>query len=460
MATTTLQNLRRELATYLGYSEQLGKDGSAWTTTSNIGSSATIISTELRDYGFDDIGAAGTGDDSFENWWIITLGSNNSQTVRRVKAYDASVGQLTLTGTNLSAESSSTDFEIHKYSPSLLRELLNTARVQVFPLLYQPLTKSLYSSRGQSRYEVPSSIVGRPVSVYLEEGLHADFENNVLSNADFETFASSAFTSWTTTTLDIAQEESSVNPYNVAVHEGSSAAQCTSQTGSQGILAQTLSSASDYSGQRLNLSVWVYCLTASVVSTRIYLNSSETLGTANDGGLHTGTGWELLTATVDAPVTVSSLTAGVSVVSTATDNTEFYVDDAILTIGPVGVPSARPELLQNWEWVPMQEGTNTRNHLVFPYEIPQNRKIRVEGRGYLSSVSGESDVMEIGKPQTDLLYAYAANELYRRTGQSTPDSEGRYDLSRQGMALADMERLEVHAMKSPRRRLNIPDWGI
>ena len=168
MATTTLQNLRRELAAYLGYSEQLGKDGSAWTTTSNIGSSATIISTELRDYGFDDIGAAGTGDDSFENWWVITLGSNNSQTIRRVKAYDASVGQLTLTGTNLSAESSSTDFEIHKYSPRLLRELLNTARVQVFPLLYQPLTKSLYSSRGQSRYEVPSSIVGRPVSVYVE----------------------------------------------------------------------------------------------------------------------------------------------------------------------------------------------------------------------------------------------------------------------------------------------------
>ena len=251
-----------------------------------------------------------------------------------------------------------------------------------------------------------------------------------------------------------------MNPYNVAVHEGSSAAQCTSQTGSQGILAQTLSSASDYSGQRLNLSVWVYCLTASVVSTRIYLNSSETLGTANDGGLHTGTGWELLTATVDAPVTVSSLTAGVSIVSTATDNTEFYVDDAILTVGPVGVPSAKPELLMNWEWVPMQEGTNTRNHLVFPYEIPQNRKIRVEGRGYLSSVSGESDVMEIGKPQTDLLYAYAANELYRRTGQSTPDAEGRYDLSRQGMALADMERLVVHALRSARRRLGIPDWGV
>ena len=54
MPSTTWQNLRREFAAYLGYSEIMGKDGEAWTTTRNIGASTTITSTELRDYGMDD----------------------------------------------------------------------------------------------------------------------------------------------------------------------------------------------------------------------------------------------------------------------------------------------------------------------------------------------------------------------------------------------------------------------
>ena len=100
MATTTLQNLRRQFGAYLGYGEQLGKDGEAWTTTTNVGASTTLISTELRDYGFDDLVDSGSGDDLFENWWVIIHGSNNAQTVRRVKSYDASAGQVPVSGTN------------------------------------------------------------------------------------------------------------------------------------------------------------------------------------------------------------------------------------------------------------------------------------------------------------------------------------------------------------------------
>jgi hypothetical protein len=62
MATSTLQVMRREFAHYLGYAEIVGKDGLAWSTTTNIAASALLISTELRDYGFDDIGDAGVGD--------------------------------------------------------------------------------------------------------------------------------------------------------------------------------------------------------------------------------------------------------------------------------------------------------------------------------------------------------------------------------------------------------------
>jgi hypothetical protein len=458
MATTTLQNLRRQFGVYLGYGEQLGKDGEAWTTTTNIGASTTIISTELRDYGFDDITESGSGDDMFENWWVIIHGSNNAQTVRRVKSYDASAGQITVAGTNLSAESSSTDFELHKYSPTLLRELLNTARLRSFPDLCQPVNKTLWSAQRQSRFEVPSAIVGAPTSIYLERGVSVDYGNNILSNADFETFASSAFTDWSATTLDIAQESLTTSPSNYAVFRGDSSARCTSQTGSTGTLLQTISSPGSYSGQTINLSIWVYCLTASVVSTSIVLNGSTTLGTANDGGLHTGNGWELLTSSVDSTVTISSLSVGISIVSTATDNTEFYVDDAICVIGPSQEPVGGREVLNDWRYEPIMQGTSQRNEIFFPYDLPDNYALRFEGRGYLSSLSAETDTIEIGQPQTDLLVAYAAYLHFERSSYTSPDSEANFDVARRQLAELDIERLSYHRVRAPRHRMEQPGW--
>jgi len=458
MATTTLQNLRRQFGVYLGYGEQLGKDGEAWTTTTNIGASTTIISTELRDYGFDDITESGSGDDLFENWWVIIHGSNNAQTIRRVKSYDASAGQITVAGTNLSAESSSTDFELHKYSPTLLRELLNTARLRSFPDLCQPVNKTLWSSQRQSRFEVPSAIVGTPTSIYLERGVSVDYGNNILSNADFETFASSAFTDWSATTLDIAQEDLTTTPTNYAVFRGQSSARCTSQTGNTGTLLQTISSPGSYSGQTINLSIWVYCLTASVVSTSIVLNGSTTLGTANDGGLHTGNGWELLTSSVDSTVTISSLSVGISIVSTATDNTEFYVDDAICVIGPSQEPVGGREVLNDWRYEPIMQGTSQRNEVFFPYDLPDNYALRFEGRGYLSSLSAETDTLEIGQPQTDLLVAYAAYLHFERSSYTSPDSEANFDVARRQLAEQDIERLSYHRVRAPRHRMEQPGW--
>ena len=191
MATTTLQNLRRELAAYLGYGDIVGKDGSAWTTTTNIGSSTAVASTELRDYVFDDLVGSESGDDLFANWWIIIHGTNNAQTVRRIKNYDASAGQLTVAGTNLTAESGSVDFEIHRYSPSLLLDLMNTARLQAFPVLHKPVMATLSTAVGQTRYQVPASIINKPHTIRVSYGIASDFENQLLTNGDFETWTSS-----------------------------------------------------------------------------------------------------------------------------------------------------------------------------------------------------------------------------------------------------------------------------
>jgi hypothetical protein len=456
MATTTLQNLRRELGAYLGYGEMVGKDGEAWTTTTDIGAAATITSTELRDYGFDDISDAGSGDDIFDNFWVIILGTNNANVVRRVKSYDASAGALTVYGTNLSAESSAMDFELHKYSPTYLREALNTARLRAYPALHLPVTRQLMTANGQVRYQVPSALIDKPRAIYLERGYTSDFASNILSNAGLETFSSSAFTSWTATNLDIAQEEATTTPFNYAVLRDGSSARCTSRSSSTGTFLQSISSPGTHSGQRISMSVWVYCLTADIVSTDIKIGSTSNLGTAADGGLHQGTGWELLTHYEDAATTVSSLDVGINVVSSATDNTEFYVDEAICVVGPTQEPEPIADKeLRNWHYVPQVQGTTLRNEVVFSEHFPDNYRLRFEGLGYLSSLSAETDTVEIGQPETDMLCAHAARLIYQRSGQSTPEAEGAYDSSR--LSRVDRDLFDMMPMPKQRHKLMIPD---
>ena len=462
MPSTTWQNLRREFAAYLGYSEIIGKDGEAWTTTSTIGASTTITSTELRDYGMDDYLGAGSGDDSIQNYWVQILGSNNSNVVRRIKLYDASAGTITVTGTNLSAESGNVDFEIHRYSPTLLRSLLNEARLAARDVLYAPVERTVMTAQAITKYEIPSTIFEKPVSIYLEDGVQSDYANNILTDGGFETWTNSTtLTNWSGTNLDVTQEQETTSPKNYAVLRDTYSARCTSQASSTGTLLQTISSPDTYSGQRIGMAIWVYCLTASIVSTQLTINSTINLGTAADGGLHRGTGWELLTHYENMPVTVSSLTVGISVVSGATDNTEFYVDEANVHVGPVQEPDRGGLVLRNWTYHPMIEDSTRRSYIDFPYLLPDNQLLRISGKSELSSVSAEADTMEISSPQTQILFAYGAEELYRRLLQSSPDMDEQY-MRRRLTQIRNhkAELIESHGTPVAPRALKIPDGGV
>jgi hypothetical protein len=456
MATTTYQNARREFARFVGYYELIGKDGDAWTTTTTVGSNTAVISTELRNSGFDDFGSAGSGDDSLENLWILLLGSNNDRVIRRVSSYDASAGQITVTGVDLSAESGSIDFELHRWHPTLIRDKFNDVRRNAFPTLHVPVTRYLFSANNQVRYDVPSAIVRGPDNIYLYKGVPTSHGNNILTNSDFATFSAGVPDSWSATTLDTAEEEQGTTPFNYATIDGS-AVRCTSQSGNTGTLLQTISSPGTHSGQRITLQVWVYCLTASVVSTQLTINGTINLGANVDGGLHRGTGWELLTHFENMPVTVSALTVGISVVSTATDNTEFYVDSAVCVVGPSQEPELEPIKLYNWKYRDDIQGTTTRQHVTFPYELPDNCLLRFEGKDYLSSVSAETDTIEISKPQTDILYAMMARELYEEYVANVPDADRTFSDQRLASAARRLNDVMLHAMKTPKLALNIPD---
>lgn len=461
MASTTWVNMRREFARFLGYSDIVGKDGLAWSTTTDVTTASTviIISNELRDAGFDDFGQGGAGDNSLENLWTLLLGVNNLDKERRVLANDASVAQITLSGTPLASESGSTDFEIHRFRPSYLRDKANDARRSIFPLLHVPLSRYIFTARNQIRYDVPSAIVKGPDRIWLYDGVPTTHGNNILTNAAFQTFTAGVPDSWSATTLDTAEEAPTTSPFNYATIDGSSV-RCTSQTGSVGTLLQSISSPGTHSGQRISLQLWVYCLTASIVSTQLTINGSINLGANVDGGLHRGTGWELLTHFEDMPVTVTSLTIGVSVVSTATDNTEFYVDSAVSVVGPRQEPEGLPTPLTGWTYREDIQGTTLRQYVTFPYEFPDNHLLRFEGKDFLTSVAADTDAMELAKPQSDLLYSQMAKEMYREFDQLTPDADRGFNRARLQMALDRFEENQTHRMRAPRYQLSIPDLDI
>ncbi len=461
MATTTLQVARRELARRLGYGEIVGKDGLAWATTTNLATTAVVISTELRDYGFDDLLAAGSGDDSLQALWTIILGTNNAAAVRRIKSYDASASQITVSGTVLAAESGSMNFEVHRYSPTLLREILNTAARRAFPLLHLPVTRTLYTAGNQVRYEVPSALIGRPVGIYLDNSILYTFANNILANAGFETY-SAGFTSWSAdANITVAQETSTTTPVNYAVFRDQSAAKLSNgTTGTKRDFEQTITSPGTHTGLRVALSVWVYCLESGSITTQISNDSGDTIGTSAGGGVHGGTGWELLTQTMDYITSSTTLKLGVSFVSGASTGLAVYVDDAICTVGPTQEPELPGEPLLNWEYVPQVQGTTLRPEVVFPYTLPDKRRLRFEGRGFLSSLSAETDTIEIATPQTDLLYAFAKQELYERLLQNAVDGDSKHYEYLRKLAegqVGDLSR--IFAMPYPRPRLQVPDWS-
>jgi len=463
MATTTLQNARRGLARYLGYGEFVGKDGLAWTTTTNIPAATTVSSTELTDYGFTDFAETGSNDDLFRNWWIIIHGTNNAQTVRRILRYDASAGSLTVTGTALSAESGSVDFELHRYSPTLLRQALNTARTTGYPNLHVPISRNTFTATGQTRYQVPSALISKPTAIYLRRALQTDFANNILSNPDFEDWTSGSPDSWTVDgDLTVAEETQTTQPFNYMIVDGSSSAKLTNgTTGSAYQVYQTISSPATHSGQRISFYVWVYCLEASAITTLIRINSTDNKGTTADGGVHRGEGWQLLTHFEDAPITLSTLRVGIEFASTADTTLTVYVDNAVTVVGPTQEPETAEnrEYLYNWQWVPAIEGTTLRNHVVFPYDFPDNRLLVFEGVGRLTEVSDESDTFEIGEPQTELLYAHAATWLFKQDLWNITSGDGQLDVTRYRAAQRDVDELSIHSMPQPRRRLMIADWG-
>ena len=393
MATTTLNTMLpafgRTIGAYIG----------SFTTTTAIGGTGSltvVISTELKDSGF-------TNDDALNDTFIKITSANNDDTVRRVTDYTASSGTITISGTDLTNDSSTqATFELYRYDPDQLRDSLNDARLVAFPRLYnEVLDRALTLSGSQIRYTRTTSIPkGFVRQVYVENRIDAKtFEDNIVGtlNCDFEEWTNSTTPDdWVNSNFtSITQEAETNSPDNWVVFDGTYSAQFQVAAGSVNTALLTVPSGTNYKGEEINVAIWVYSKTASRVSAAIQIDGD----TISTGSTHSGNGWERLTHSTTATDLATSVKVGLHVTSTA-DAFVFYADELVATAGMSGVPQLLGNRLNTWR----EEGDD----ITIIQGIVEDRNILVRGMGLLSSVSSGSDTMEINEYQARYLYNIAA----------------------------------------------------
>ena len=395
MATTTLNTMLP------AFGRSIGAFIGSFTTTTAIGATGSltvVISTELKDSGF-------TNDDALNDTFIKITSANNDDTVRRVTDYTASSGTITISGTDLTSDSSTqATFELYRYDPDQLRDALNDARLDAFPRLYKEvLDRALTASDEVIRYTRPSSIPFNYVrQVYIENRLDAKtFANNIVNtlNCDFE--SSTIGDDWTTSNITLAAESDTTTPDNWVVFEGSQSGKCTVSASSTATILMTVPSGTNYVGEEINISMWVYSKTASRVSAAIQLDSGSVSASSST---HGGNGWERLTHTLVADGVSTSIKVGLSVTSGTAF--VFYADQLIVTAGPANIPQLLGERITTWR----EEGDDI---LLWEGAV-SDRNILVRGMGLLSSVSSGSDTMEIDERQARFLYNQAASLWFQQ----------------------------------------------
>jgi len=389
MPTTTLDTMLPQFGRYIG--AYLG----SFTTTTAIGATGSltvVISTELKDFGF-------TSDDALNDTFIKITSANNDDTVRRVTDYTASSGTITISGTDLTSDSSTqATFEIYRYDPDQLRDTLNDARLEVFPRLYKEINDRTLTLAGhQDKYARPTSIrQGFVRQIYEEPRIDAkSFANNIVStlNCDFE--SSTIGDDWTASYITLAAEAETTSPDNWMVFSGTQSGKCTVTASQTATLLMTVPSGTNYVGEEINVGIWVYSRTASRVSAAIQLDSSS----VSAGSTHSGGGWERLTHTLVADGVSSSIKVGVSVTSGTAF--VFYADEIIATSGQSELPQPIGSPIMGWR-------EETDNIVIHGHKTSADRQLRVRGMGLLSSVSSGSDTMELEYDQLRILYAHGA----------------------------------------------------
>lgn len=458
MPTVTWQTLRHEIARNCGGFYEFD-------TTTNITTDTDIVSTELAE--------RFSEDDYFNGWYVMVedSDSNNDGEIRRVTDYVASTGTLTAAGANFSSDSEAVTCGLYIKHPDDLKRAYNNSRGFMYPYVRSVRdVESVATGIGQNKYTVPTSFTNKPLQVRFKHRPSADsIDENLLQNPSFEDWSSGGTDAdnWTATNLSIAEFQANAEADEFFILGGSRSGKITTQGNAEETLVQTLNISTgkepnNLAGVRVSFSMWVYMWNEPATSVVLYVDAANTeSGSDEAGNAHTGTGWERLTVTTTIGSAESTITLGLKVSSSGT-NVLLFVDEAIATIGGSLPYEGKETILQNWDWIPPVDGASNSGHVEIHYPLPKAHALRMIGTDILSSVSADTDTIEITEAQ---MYGVAlkvcANLLGEEAGLQR-DSAGRNAMREEALqtsAIADNELMRTRA-QVPVPALQIHDWTL
>ena len=376
MATTTRAVLRQRL------SEAIGDYLSLTTTSNGATDGTTIVDSGLRNL------AGGRDDDAFEGWYVLVTSGDASGEIKRVLQSRQANNTLTLQTAFTAQIASSVTYELHRQDPTLKHNAINRGIEEL-------------------SYQVPLPLRDETIVV-----------DNALTNWDFETFATSAFTGWSSTGTPTLTQNTSI------VMHGDGAASIAATGATEGLYQSLTINTNEVTNKQVTFECWVYATVADAVRIRILWGS----GSYESHDYHSGSDqWELQSIQVTVPTTATEITA---VLEVTTGNTGIfdaawvsvqhlykYTIPSDMITGPNYVSQQLDRFNPTGTYVPVIRGTGPET----------GRILRLEGKGMLSRPSSDTATIEAGEPYTNIIIAYAAM-FYNRImlSQASQQQRARY----------------------------------
>ena len=376
MATTTRAVLRQRLSEAIG-------DFQSRTTT------AEGTTTSLKDVNLKNI--PGGGDTNhFEEWFVLMTSGANEGEFRRVRSYAVATTTIVVESAFDSAIDTNVTYELHRYNPTDKHNAINRAIEELYPSLHLRVR---------------------------DETLVVD---DLLSNSDFETFASSSFTGWTEVGSPTTSAETSL------MMHGSQSAQVVADAGAAGQLTQApTTNIREVTSKTATFKCWVYATAADTARIRMDWDGTN----FENSDYHSGNDqWELLSVTASVPSDATQVKAICEVAASGT----AYFDAGWMAVGPVYKYTVPTSIIGGPYYVTQQYSETDPDGPY--YSLPSRavpttgRRLRIEGIGLLSRPTSDTATVELGEPRVSTVVAYAARWFYRMlAGDSALEANNRWN---------------------------------
>lgn len=407
MATTTLISLQQSL------SEDVGDYESFDCSADGDSQGFTVVASALLNL------AGGVDTDAFEGQYIeindstATLANGE---VRRIDTYVVDLDKPTLRMQSAFSEQIKSGITVilHRFNPVDKKNLIRQAILELYPDLYLPVR---------------------------DETIIVD---NLLSNSQFETFASSAFTGWSTVGSPTLTQETTI------VMHGTGSAKIVSGAAVGQLTQAPNINIDELTARQVESKRWVYATEPNTSRIRLDWDGSNFANSAYHSGKDQ---WELLELDAAIPDTATQVKQICEVAISGTG----YFDHGWLSAGRVYEYTLPSSIITGPHRVLQQADEDDVDGPYYP--LPDGgspttgRILRIQGYGALSRPTTNTGTTEVGEPQVRLIVSYAAMLLWRLMASparsSRQDRQGYIDAGRDA-ATKVMVLKTQHGMKSPR----------